>query len=111
MAAWKLGADKAQWPDSFPISFFLRSRDTVERDLLALLEELHQQRTRFDWINYSYVVLVHCSSRPIVLLNSTLKIVSKVLANRLVSHLTSFVEDCQMGLIASHSILEGVAST
>lgn len=45
------------------------------------------------------------------MLNSTIKIVSKILANRLVPKLKLLVKDDQTGFIACRNILKGVATT
>lgn len=73
--------------------------------------------TDLESINYSQLFLISKSKapatvreyRPITLLNSSLKIVSKVLANRLSSLLTKLIGDYQSGFIKWRNILEGVA--
>lgn len=49
--------------------------------------------------------------RPISLLNSSINIVSKVLADRLVALLENLVGDYRLCFIKDHNILEGIATT
>lgn len=48
--------------------------------------------------------------RPIVLVNGTLKIISKILANRLAPKLQILIKDYQLGFIARRNTLERFAT-
>lgn len=98
-AVWQLGADKAPGPNGFPICFYRNFWDLVKDDLKNLLHQVFEGVARTDRINRSFVVLIPKTDnprgtgdyRPICLLNCTMKIISKVLANRLSPLLSSLI--------------------
>lgn len=83
---------------------------------MKLVKDFMEGRAGLDRINYSQLVLIpknQSSStvkefRPIALLNSSVKIISKILANRLSLLLTKLIGDYQSGFIKGHNILKGV---
>lgn len=99
--------------------FFKIFWENVKRDLAWLIEEIFKGISRLDRLNYSVITLIPKKYslrqigdyRPIALLNSTIKIVSKILANRLAPKLKLLVKDYQTGFITDRNILEGVAMT
>lgn len=84
---------------------------------MRLVNEFMEGRTRLDRSNYSQMMLIPKDQtpttvnefRPIALLNSSLKIMSKILANRLSPLLENLNGDYQLGFIKGRNILEGVA--
>ena len=98
--------------DGFPILFYKRFWNIVKHELVALASEA----ARLDKINYSLVVLVSKTNAPesiwgfrsICLLNCSVKILAKLLENRLKSVLSELVDDSHYGFIAGRSILDGV---
>lgn len=98
---WDLGPDKATSPDSFLIFFFRIFWQEIKRDLKWLLDEVFRGEAKLDRINFFIITLILKKASPeqigdyklIALLNSNLKIVSKILVNPLASKLDTFVED------------------
>lgn len=90
-AIWDLGHDKAPGPDDFPIFSFRTFWSTIKEDLLNMFKELNNGCARLDKLNYSFIELLPKRNSPesiteycpIALLNSMLKIFSKMLASRL----------------------------
>lgn len=84
-----LGQDKAPGPDSFPTFFFHIFLTVFKEDLYNLFRELNNGGGLLDRPNCSFVVLIPKKNsletipeyRPIALLNSELKIFSKILAH------------------------------
>lgn len=66
---------------------------------MNLFEEIYQFKVKLERLNYSQVILIPKEGspqtvdqyRPIALLNGSFKIVSKVLANRLSSHMNEII--------------------
>lgn len=84
---------------------------------MNLFKELNNGDARLDRLNYSFIVLIPkrdfpesiSKYRPIALLNSMLKIFSKVLASRLCPFLKEMIDNIQTGFIAGRNILDDVA--
>ena len=84
-------ADKAPGPDGFNASFLKACWPIIAPDFYNLIEDFHKGTVNMQSINYSLITLIPKSDststlaefRPISLLNYTLKIVTKLLANRL----------------------------
>lgn len=105
---WGLCADISLGPDGFHIGFFRIFWNIVKDDLMRLLKEVWRNSARLDCLNFSFITLIpkmevpECIGdyKPIALLNSLLKILAKVLANRLAPKPQEFVGKEQTGFIA-----------
>lgn len=96
-----MGYERASGLDSYPILFFRTLWKVVKNDIVSLLKELHSGEDRLGRINYSQIV--HMPKRinskevkdykPIALLNSSLKNISKVLTNKLPPYMDGCLED------------------
>lgn len=83
--------DKALGPGSLSLLFFRTFWLEVKTDLIWLMDEVFRGRARLNRINYFLITLMpkKTSSEcigdytPIALLNNMLKIVSRILVNRL----------------------------
>lgn len=97
---WDLGPDKSSEPDDFPLFFLIHFWKETKEDIFDLLRELTRGIARFNNIDYSQVVLIlNIDSltmvgehKSIALLNSSSKIISMILANRLVPILIDMVD-------------------
>lgn len=113
----KLKSDRAPGPDGFPLLFYKEFQPFSKDDIIRLVKDFMARRTNLDNINYSQLFLnpknkVSASVkefRPIALLNGSLKIISKVLTNRLLPLLTNLIGDYRSCFMKGRNILEGVA--
>lgn len=116
-AIWSLGVDKAQDRMAFQCCFSSIFWKETKTDIMNIMMELLEGEARLDRINYEFIVLIPKKEflerleefKPTALLNSTLKIVSKILANKLASMLKSMIGDYQTGFIQERNIMKGVA--
>ena len=84
-----LNGDKALGPDSFPLAFWSFSWDFVKDEVMGFFRELFEHNQFVKSLNAIFLVLVPKGStiedlkdlRPISLVGSLYKILSKVLAN------------------------------
>ena len=83
--------DKASGPDGFSMAFFHHCWRVVERDVLVVFEEFYHHNKFEKSLNATFIALIPKKNdasnirdfRPISLVGSLYKILSKVLANRL----------------------------
>jgi hypothetical protein len=104
--------DKAPSPDGFNGYFVKKAWHIIRQDIYRLCSEFYNHEADLKSINYSYITLVpkkenlECINdfRPIALLNTSLKILTKFLANRLQRKMQRVVHDNQYGFIKGKSI-------
>ena len=85
--------DKAPGPDGFPMAFFQVCWDIILYDIMEVIKYFHARGTFVTSLNATFLTLISKKTeaievkdfRPISLVGGVYKIVSKVLANRLIS--------------------------
>jgi hypothetical protein len=106
-------SDKAPGPDGFTGRFYKSCWSIIKVDLLAALSIIHQGNVqRLGQLNSSYIILIpkkmDASSagdfRPISLIHSVAKLVTKLLAKRLGPRLHELVESNQSAFMRGRSI-------
>ena len=110
-------SDKAPGPDGFNGHFLERCWYIIKEDFYKLCEDFYQHELKLESINDSYITLVPKKSspetvndyRPISLLNSSLKMITKILADRLQRTISELIHDNQYGFIKSRSIQDYLA--
>src|SRR4051812_25996860 len=98
-------ADKAPGPDGFNGAFIKKCWNIICQNFYRLIADFHAGQLSLHSINASFITLIPKTDaptvandfRPISLLNCTIKIITKLLANRLQRHIFSLVRDNQYG--------------
>lgn len=100
-----------QWgapgPDDFPPGFFKEHWDFFAQDITNLVQEFFRNKNMNEQLNNSCITLIAevqnpsnpSDFRPIILINTTYKLISKILANRLKPFLDKMIPQNQSAFI------------
>jgi hypothetical protein len=111
----KLPSDKSPAPNDFNTYFVKKCWPIIEQDFYNLWEEFHAGQICLQSSNGSHITLLprvdnHVSNfRPIFLLNTSIKILTKLLANRLQLVILRLTHQNQYGFIKSRTIQDCLA--
>jgi hypothetical protein len=113
----KLPNDKSPGPDGFSNEFIKKCWPTIKNDFYELCWAFHSNNVCLQSINSSFIALVpkvdsrSCvfDFRPISLLNCSMKIITKILANRLQTVIPSLIHKNQYGFIKNRTIQDCLA--
>lgn len=116
LAVNELAGDKAPGPDGFSMAFFHHCWRVVESDVLAVFEEFYHHSKFEKSLNATFLALIPKKNdasnirdfRPISLVGSLYKILSKVLANRLKRVLDQLISESQNSFVRGRQILDSV---
>ena len=112
-----MAADKAPGPDGFN-GFFMKSCwEIVKEDFYNLCFDFFNGSLDLQSINNSHITLIPKTnnpatvndSRPISLLNCAIKVITKLLANRLQGKIIPLIHTNQYGFIKSRTIQDCLA--
>jgi hypothetical protein len=112
-----LPSDKSPGPDGFNTNFIKKCWPIISQDFYDLCDQFYHGGVCLRSINASYIVLIPKKDnaslvgdfRPISLLNNSMKIITKLLANRLQTVMTSLVHKNQYGFIKGRTIQDCLA--
>jgi hypothetical protein len=104
--------EKSPGPDGFNNEFIKSCWSIVGEDIIQLIQQFFDEFFSLESINSSLITLIPKSEsptspndfRPISLLNSVLKIITKILANRLQKIILKLVHKNQYGFLKKRSI-------
>ena len=113
-AVFSLGRDKAPGPDGFTFVFFQNCWDIVKKDLLKVFAEFFLNGKIGICMNSTFISLIPKKDRsikvkdfrPISLVSSVYKIITKVLATRLSEVLSNTISENQSAFIPGRQILD-----
>ncbi|GJS79466.1 RNA-directed DNA polymerase, eukaryota [Tanacetum coccineum] len=113
-AVWDCGLDKSPGPDGFTFGFYRRYWSLIEDDVVEAVNHFYNNGFCHKGGNSSFIALIPKTQgaklvkdfRPISLIGSLYKIITKILANRLVIVIGDLVNDVQSAFIANRQILD-----
>ncbi|GJW94067.1 RNA-directed DNA polymerase, eukaryota [Tanacetum coccineum] len=114
-AVWDCGENKSPGPDGFTFEFFRHFWDLIGLDLCAAVQHFFEKGTFPRGCNSSFIALIPkvpdakfvSDFRPISLIGSVYKVITKVLANRLGHVISDLVSNTQSAFIKNRQILDG----
>nr|GEX85555.1 putative RNA-directed DNA polymerase, eukaryota, reverse transcriptase zinc-binding domain protein [Tanacetum cinerariifolium] len=114
-AVWDCGANKSHGPDGFTFEFFRKFWNIVGSDMCDAVEWFfsHNKFTRgCNSLFITLILKIHdpkfvSDYRPISLIGSLYKVVTKILARRLSSVLARLISDVQTVFLPNRQILDG----
>ena len=106
-----LPSDKSPGPDGFNTDFIKKCWHIIKEDFYKLCQAFHLGELCVQSINGSYITLIPkvdnptkaLDFRPISLLNTSMKLIAKLLANRLQQVIQSLIHKNQYGFIQSRT--------
>jgi len=109
--------DRAPGPDGFNGCFLKSCWPIIKEDFYKMCQDFHEGNLDIGSINEGFITLIPKSSspetandyRPITLLNCCLKIITKILANRLQKVILKIVHRNQYGFIKGRTIQDCLA--
>ncbi|GJX36859.1 putative RNA-directed DNA polymerase, eukaryota, reverse transcriptase zinc-binding domain protein [Tanacetum coccineum] len=115
LAVWNCGENKSPGPDGYTFEFFRKYWNFVGPDFCEAVEYFFETGLFSKGCNSSFVALIPKVAdakfvndfRPISLIGSVYKVVTKVLANRLALVIADLVSDTQSAFVANRQILDG----
>lgn len=112
-----LPSNKSPGPDGFNTDFIKKCWQTIKFDFYELCNQFHSGNISLAGINICYITLIPKSEaadgvndfKPISLLNCTLKLITKLLANRLQTIIMKIIHQNQYGFIKGRTIQDCLA--
>ncbi|GKC98084.1 RNA-directed DNA polymerase, eukaryota, partial [Tanacetum coccineum] len=114
-AVWDCGIDKSPGPDGFSFGFYRHFWSIIDKEVFEAVKYFFIHSEIPKGCNSVFIALIPKIAdanmvkdfRPISLIGSIYKIVTKILANRIVGVLGVLVDEVQSAFIAERQILDG----
>ncbi|GJW03199.1 RNA-directed DNA polymerase, eukaryota [Tanacetum coccineum] len=115
-AVWGCGENKSPGPDGYTFEFFRKFWDILGSDFCAAVEWFFDHSAFSRGCNSSFIALIPKTHdpkfvndyRPISLIESLYKVVTKILAIRLSSVISDLISDVQTAFLPNRQILDGL---
>lgn len=110
----EMPSDKASGPDGLPVEFYKAFWTIIRPDLMKMILDFHNSDRNLKPINKATITLIPkkrapitiSDYRPISVINTVVKIITKVFANRLQAHLPLLVAQNQTAFVKGRSMME-----
>ncbi|XP_026459459.1 uncharacterized protein LOC113360132 [Papaver somniferum] len=114
---FSMSNDKAPGPDGFPPNFFKLNWDIIGNDIVSMVQHFFLFGHLLKEMNATFIALIPkvdnptspSHFRPIRLCNTTYKIISKLLAQRMKPFLTKIISPYQSAFIPGRQISDNIA--
>ncbi|GJV76417.1 RNA-directed DNA polymerase, eukaryota [Tanacetum coccineum] len=114
-AVWDCGISESSGPDGFTFELYRKYWSLIDHDVVAAVTSFFSTGSFPPGCNSSFITLIPKSQeakmvkdfRPISLIGSMYKIITKVLANRLSLVISELVSDVQSAFVSNRHILDG----
>ncbi|GJS85472.1 RNA-directed DNA polymerase, eukaryota [Tanacetum coccineum] len=114
-AVWSCGDNKSPGPDGFTFEFFRKFWNVIGPDFCAAVDWFFLHSAFAKGCNSSFIALIPKTPdakfvgefRPISLIGSLYKVITKILANRLSNVISDLVADVQTAFLPNRQILDG----
>lgn len=111
-----MNSNKSPGPDEINIDYYKRLWNVIHGDILSMFEKFHEHNTLPQGVNSSFIVLISkrdtpeivADYRPISLINCSIKILLKLLSNRLSNVLHSLVLEVQSSFVKNRNISDSL---
>ena len=116
---FSIGNEKAPGPDEFSSHFFKTAWSVVEHDVISAIMQFFHSNSMLPAFNSTSIALVPKTQspctikdfRPISCCSVVYKCITKILSNRLKSHMSAIISCNQSAFIAGRSITDNVLMT
>nr|GEV14736.1 probable fructokinase-5 [Tanacetum cinerariifolium] len=115
LVVWNCGDNKSPGPDGYSFEFLKKYWDLIGSDLFEAVEYFFRNDSFPKGCNSSFIALIPkvldakfvSDFRPISLIGCVYKVITKVLANRLMEVISDLVSDTQSAFVSGKQILDG----
>ncbi|XP_020220498.1 uncharacterized protein LOC109803368 [Cajanus cajan] len=113
---WSCDGNKCPGPDGFNLRFIKEFWDTLKEDFVGFFDEFFVNGKLVKGVNNSFITLIPKNDnpqglgdyRPISLIGSVYKVLTKVLANRMSRVMPTIISGSQSAFVKGRQILDGV---
>lgn len=108
--------DKAPGPDGYTMAFYVHCWEVIKKEVISTIRNFHERGVFEKSFNSTYVALIPKEMgakelthfRPISLISSVYKIISKILAERLKKVIHKLVGTQQLAFIKGRQIMDAI---
>lgn len=114
LAVMELPKNKASGPDGFPAEFYQNFWDIMAPDIMKLIDTVQSGTSDISSINKAAITIIRKKEnlreisdyRPISVINTSVKIITKILSKRLQPNLGALISANQTAFVKGRSIME-----